>query len=122
MKNLLKNFMKKPMESKDSTKNDISEEKSENVNKGDTATSSEWSSGEASFIHRIYQDYEAYKEHQRSKLGIINLVNYDIKYRESLANRLNALSIFKGGENILCLGARIGTEWKAFIDIGCFPI
>ncbi|MGD1913456.1 MAG: class I SAM-dependent methyltransferase [Rivularia sp. (in: cyanobacteria)] len=110
------------MESKDSGKNDISEGKSENVNKGDTATSSEWSSGEASFIHRIYQDYEAYKEHQRSKLGKINLVNYDIKYRESLANRLNALSIFKGGENILCLGARIGTECKAFIDIGCFPI
>ena len=69
MKNLLKNFMKKPMESKDSGKNDISEGKSENVNKGDTATSSEWSSGEASFIHRIYQDLEAYKEHQRSKLG-----------------------------------------------------
>ena len=122
MENFFKNLMRKSIDSNDSVKDKLSEEKPENLNTGNTAISSEWSSGEASFTHRIYQDYEAYKQHQRSKLGKINLVNYDKKYRESLVNRLNELSLLKRGDNILCLGARIGTECKAFIDLGCFPI
>ncbi|PSB04135.1 class I SAM-dependent methyltransferase [Merismopedia glauca] len=81
-----------------------------------------WTPGESSFIHRMYETYEEYLNHQAAKLGKINLTRYDTEYRKALYERLLELGIFERGDSILCLGARIGTECKAFIDLGCFPI
>lgn len=66
---------------------------------------------------RNYTSYQNYLSHQASKLdqGIDFLENYDKKYREGLGERLSNLDFIKGS-NVICLGARIGTEVKAFID------
>ena len=82
----------------------------------------EWTLTEKSFSRRMYTDYRDYIEHQGSKLSKINLTTYDIKYRSALVDRLSKLNLLQRGDNVLCLGARIGTECKAFIDLGCFPI
>jgi SAM-dependent methyltransferase len=82
----------------------------------------QWTSTEESFSRRMYTDYGEYIEHQRSKLSKINLTTYDTKYRHALLDRLSKLNLLQRGDTILCLGARIGTECKAFIDMGCFPI
>lgn len=78
--------------------------------------------GEAGFTRREYQSYEQYLEHQKSKLAIFDLSKYDVEYRQMLRERLEQLSAVERGHNVLCLAARIGTEVKAFIDLGCFAI
>jgi SAM-dependent methyltransferase len=78
-----------------------------------------------SFAKRIYTAYEEYKMHQSSKLKYIDLAEiseYDMRYREILRERLEKLKLLKRGVNVLCLCARIGTEVKSFIDLGCFAV
>jgi SAM-dependent methyltransferase len=78
-----------------------------------------------SFSRRMYHSYEDYRRHQSSKLNRIDpieLSEYDIKYREVLIERLKKIEISHKGLSVLCLGARIGTEVKSFIDIGCFAV
>lgn len=77
------------------------------------------------FSRRIYDTYEDYRIHQNSKLDRISpveLSEYDSRYRKILRERLEKLEVLKRGQNVLCLGARIGTEVKSFIDIGCFAV
>ena len=81
-----------------------------------------WSAGEASFRQKAYESYEQYQRHQVSKLEQLDLAKYDAEYREALRERLRKLDVVKRGDSVLCLGARIGTECKAFIDLGAFPI
>jgi len=100
----------------------VSEKKIENTIENSVIESDQWTSTESSLSRRMYTDYDDYLEHQRSKLSKIDLTNYDLKYRSALKERLSALNIFSRGDSVLCLGARIGTECKAFIDMGCFPI
>lgn len=70
-----------------------------------------------------YNTYEEYLKHQREKIPDPKLLKkYDIKYREELKNRLINDKIIKSSSSVLCLAARIGTEVKAFIDIGCFAV
>lgn len=121
MRNYLKIWAGKSIGATDFMKEKVSE-KEVSSTATDIIESSEWLPGETSFTHRVYKDYEEYVKHQASKLRKINLESYDIKYRKTLVNRLTALNILKQGDNVLCLGARIGTECKAFIDLGCFPI
>ena len=76
--------------------------------------------------YRKYKDYSEYIEQQKSKLkrklkaNSTYLQRYDKLYGEALVNRLLNNHIPKG--NILCLGARIGTEVKAFHKLGCFAV
>ncbi len=72
---------------------------------------------------RSYESYQVYLTHQKSKLdqGINFLKDYDIKYRKGLGKRLAKMDFIKGS-NVLCLGARIGTEVKAFLDQGAFAV
>ena len=72
---------------------------------------------------RNYASYQEYISHQRSKLnqGIDFLKDYDIKYRAGLGKRLAKLD-YIAKSNVLCLGARMGTETKAFIDNGAFAL
>lgn len=69
--------------------------------------------------HRKYKSYEAYLEHQKAKLAIHDFSNYDVEFRAALRERLRALDVKWQGLAVLCLGARIGTEVKAFLDLGC---
>lgn len=73
---------------------------------------------------RKYKDYGSYVQHQQSKLagGLPWLKDYDLAYRATLYGRLCETDIPIAGKSVLCLGARIGTEVKAFIDAECFAV
>lgn len=74
------------------------------------------------FRRRHYESYADYVDHQKSKLdkGISWLPGYDLAYRASVRDRIAAHS--PPGRSVLCLGARIGTEVKAWIDSGYFAL
>jgi len=74
------------------------------------------------FQNRSYDSYEAYLEHQKAKLETHDFANYDVEFRAALRERLAALDVSWPGRTVLCLAARIGTEVKAFLDLGCFAI
>jgi SAM-dependent methyltransferase len=77
------------------------------------------------FRRRQYRDYRTYLEHQASKLGWVQdtwLPEYDVRYREALRERLRHLPVVLEGAGVLCLAARLGTEVKAFIDLGAFAV
>ncbi len=69
---------------------------------------------------RRYSDYQRYVTHQRSKLALLDLANYQEKLRADLSRRL------KGGEwsgaRVVCLAARLGAEVRAFHDVGAFAV
>jgi SAM-dependent methyltransferase len=81
-----------------------------------------WSEGTSGLRWRVYRKYEDYIKHQSSKLSSANLTSYDTKYRKVLRERLEKASYLRRGMSVLCLAARLGTEVKAFLDIGCFTI
>lgn len=72
--------------------------------------------------HREYSSYDEYVRHQQSKFAYLDLTEYDHAYREQLRERLQSRAFLKPGVNVLCLGARQGTEVKAFRDLGCFAV
>ena len=78
----------------------------------------QWKSDGEAFQKRRYDSYEAYLEHQKAKLETHEFGPYDQEFREALRGRLTSLDIDWHGRNVLCLGARIGTEVKAFLDLG----
>ncbi|SCG78690.1 class I SAM-dependent methyltransferase [Micromonospora humi] len=69
---------------------------------------------------RSYRSYDAYVAHQRSKLALLDLSEYDRTFRVALADRLAEESW--SGLSVLCLAARLGTEVKAFHDVGAFAV
>jgi len=85
---------------------------------------------EHGFTVRQYKDYNEYTEHQKSKLAKIDWIDkYDTVYRECLRERLSEINIFDGvsvfspsDKKVLCLAARVGTEVKAFKDLGAFAV
>src|SRR5690606_24973533 len=81
-----------------------------------------WDPGESAYQRRVYTDYAAYLKHQAGKLPRLNLAEYDRNYRTALRERLRELPRSWQGVRVLCLGARIGTEVKAFLDLGAFAI
>lgn len=90
--------------------------------------------GAASGVRRRhYASYTAYLEHQKSKLTMLksgdrhgvdrmDLDSYDVSYRQHLADRFRGQPELPRGAGVLCLAARIGTEVKAFHDLGCFAV
>ena len=76
--------------------------------------------GDGAVLQRKYKTYNDYLLHQKSKLATLDLTRYDRKYRHALKQRLEENGI--SGGNVLCLAARIGTEVKAFHDVGCFAV
>ncbi|WP_414901212.1 class I SAM-dependent methyltransferase [Rhizobium cremeum] len=83
----------------------------------------EWSQSEA-FQQRTYPTYEAYAEHQKSKLAKLDLSKYNLDFSQALQDRLREVigGVKFRGSNVLCLGARTGAECDAFIKLGYFPI
>jgi SAM-dependent methyltransferase len=90
----------------------------------DTGTWSEIS-GKAGLSRREYSRYEEYLTHQRGKLDQLGgavMSEYDVKYRQQLRARLESSPLEWRGKSVLCLAARIGTEVKAFRDVGCYAV
>jgi SAM-dependent methyltransferase len=81
-----------------------------------------WNTAGDAFQKRGYDSYEAYLEHQKAKLETHNFGEYDAEFRTALRERLSALEIDWPGRTVLCLAARIGTEVKAFLDLGAFAV
>jgi SAM-dependent methyltransferase len=81
-----------------------------------------WDAEGDAFERRSYKSYEAYLEHQKAKLETHEFGKYDTEFRDALRERLSALEIDWHGRNVLCLAARIGTEVKAFLDLGATAI
>ena len=77
---------------------------------------------QAQFKRREYASYEQYIRHQQSKFQFLDLADYDVNYRRQLGARLQNVPGLKRGASVLCLGARQGTEVKAFHDAGCFAV
>jgi SAM-dependent methyltransferase len=77
---------------------------------------------QGSFVRRSYNSHRAYVRHQRAKLEGLDLERYDRRYRALLADRLRHGGHIPAGSSVLCLGARIGTEVKAFHDLGYFAV
>lgn len=88
------------------------------------------SSDYEAFQKKIYSNYDEYLDHQKKKLNQITekgmyawFPEYDNNYRDVLRERLRASGFFEeSGKTVLCLAARLGTEVKAFLDLGCFAI
>ena len=81
-----------------------------------------WTPEGEAFQKRSYDSYEAYLEHQKAKLETHDFGQYDEEFRTALRERLTALEVEWQGRNVLCLGARIGSEVKAFLDLGAFAV
>jgi SAM-dependent methyltransferase len=81
-----------------------------------------WNAEGDRFQKRGYDSYEAYLEHQKAKLETHDFGRYDEEFRTTLRERLSALGIEWPGRSVLCLAARIGTEVKAFLDLGAFAV
>lgn len=71
-----------------------------------------------------YRTYQDYLDHQKQKLGRIKkqMVEYDVNYHGLLLSRLKERGYAKPGMTVLCLAARLGTEVKSFLDLGCFAL
>jgi len=76
----------------------------------------------ASFERRVYPSYEDYLNRQQSKLAHLDLSNYETEYKRLLGERLAGVHGLKQGTTVLCLGARLGAEVRAFHDLGCFAV
>jgi SAM-dependent methyltransferase len=81
-----------------------------------------WKSEGEAFQKRRYESYGDYLEHQRAKLETHEFGQYDQEFREALRERLSSLEFDWQGRSVLCLGARIGSEVKAFLDLGAFAV
>lgn len=77
---------------------------------------------QGAFQSRRYKSYEAYLAHQKAKLETHDFANYDMEFRTALRERLAAMDVDWPDRTVLCLAARIGTEVKAFLDLGCRAI
>lgn len=93
--------------------------------RGTSVRNYSWAQTGGTLKRKKYQTYTSYIRHQQSKLTKIQstwLPAYDGLYRELLRSRLAVNGVIKPGLNVLCLAARIGTEVKSFLDLGCFAI
>ncbi|MCG8543638.1 MAG: tetratricopeptide repeat protein [Alphaproteobacteria bacterium] len=77
---------------------------------------------EDGLYRRRYATYDEYLTHQREKIRHLDLSDYDIAFEAELGARLGEAGLVKRGDNVLCLGARLGSECRAFIALGAFAI
>lgn len=84
-------------------------------------TSGGWTQGEDDLTVRRYETYEAYLGHQRSKLALLDIDDYDARLRTSLRSRLSSVDGLTG-RSALCLAARRGGEVRAFLDHDAFAV
>src|SRR5262245_39874242 len=71
---------------------------------------------------RVYPNYEDYLRRQQSKLACLDLASYEADYQRLLGERMAGVGGLKKDAAVLCLGARLGAEVRAFHDRGCFAV
>jgi len=71
---------------------------------------------------RQVASYEDYLFLQAAKLERMHLGSYERKFRRVLGERIGRLDFVRHGCTVLCLGARLGAEVRAFRDHGCFAV
>jgi len=79
-------------------------------------------SSAGSFERRVYPSYQDYLRRQQSKLACLDLSLYEAEYQRLLGERLAGVDGLKKAAAVLCLGARLGAEVRAFHDCGCFAV
>ena len=77
---------------------------------------------EDGLYHRRYASYDEYVAHQRDKLRHLDLSDYDALFEQELTDRLQRQNLVRRGDTVLCLGARLGTECRAFIAQGAVAV
>jgi SAM-dependent methyltransferase len=82
-----------------------------------------WEHGEDG-ARRKYASYEAYLDHQASKLDKIahRLREKEDEDLAEFRRRFESCAALAGARSVLCLGARLGTEVRALLDLGYFAI
>jgi len=72
---------------------------------------------------RWYDSYDQYLSHQAEKLTKVGatLRNSDQQYEQIVTNRYRQIDVFKG-KRVICLGARLGGEVRAFKSLGALAI
>jgi SAM-dependent methyltransferase len=84
-----------------------------------------WETTADGFSRRVYPSYDAYVTHQKTKFEAARskfVRGHDERFYKALSARLRALPLDVSGRTVLCMGARQGTEVRAFIDAGAFAI
>lgn len=71
---------------------------------------------------RNYESYEAYRDHQVSKLAKLDLTKYTAEFKSALSERIGTFPNMRRGSTVLCLGARNGAECEVFIEKGYFAV
>jgi SAM-dependent methyltransferase len=73
---------------------------------------------------RNYQSYEQYVEHQSSKLDNIvdQLERRHARDFQDFRCRFETCAPLREARNVLCLGARLGPEVQALLDLGYFAV
>lgn len=73
---------------------------------------------------RNYASYHQYLSHQRAKLALKHnqIAPHDREFEQILHERLHRSGIPLQGKNVLCLGARLGGEVRAFQRLGAFAV
>jgi len=77
---------------------------------------------DGSFERRVYRSYPDYLHRQQVKLEHLDLSGYEAEYQRLLRERLAGVDGLRKGAAVLCLGARLGAEVRAFHDSGCFAV
>jgi SAM-dependent methyltransferase len=85
--------------------------------------SSRWDRGEE-LARRRYDSYDAYVAHQAAKLDTISrrLNEKEDEDFQNFVGRFRSCEPLQGVRDVLCLGARLGTEVKALISLGYFAV
>jgi len=79
---------------------------------------------EGELAHRQYTNYDEYVEHQGSKLDQIihRLRETEQEDFDDFKDRFAGCTSLPASQSVLCLGARLGTEVRAFHELGHFAI
>jgi len=84
-----------------------------------------WLDSGNGFRKREYPDYATYVAHQKTKFGALrskSVIRHSTRFHAALVRRLAAMEQDFARRSVLCLGARQGSEVKAFIDQGAFAL
>ncbi len=82
-----------------------------------------WERGD-DITRRRYASYEAYVTHQASKLDrIVDRLHDTLEEDyQDFVRRFKGCEPLRGANNVLCLGARLGTEVRALHSLGYFAV
>ena len=82
-----------------------------------------WKAQGEAFQRRSYDSYDDYLEHQKAKLETHDFGQYDEEFRRALRRAIKRRSTSNGrAATFFASAARIGTEVKAFLDLGAFAV